>query len=389
MNAKSRILTTHVGSLVRPPEVLAVLERLYAGEDAPDLENVLSSAVEDVVRQQKACGIDIVSDGEFSKCYTWSQYIIERLEGFERRLLDPSAAFTTIRGKDYERFRDFYDKYEAAEGPAGLGESIRPSVLSVTGPLNYRDSAIVSDIARLERATDKADVVDAFLPAVAPASVAPNRVDEYYKSDEDFLFALADELNKEYRSIVDAGFIVQVDDAFMATHYDVIGDFDDYRAWAQLRVDALNRALEGVPEDRSRYHLCWGSWNGPHTNDIEIKRIVDLLLRINVGGYAIEMANPRHEHEWRVWEDVELPEGKVLIPGVVSHCTNVVEHPELVAERLVRLAHLVGRERVIAGSDCGFAQGPFGQRVHPTIMWAKLRAIAEGASLANRMLWKS
>jgi 5-methyltetrahydropteroyltriglutamate--homocysteine methyltransferase len=389
MNATRRILTTHVGSLIRPPEVIAVLESLYAGEDTPNLEDVLGSAVADVVQQQKDCGIDIVSDGEFSKCYTWSQYIIERLEGFERRFLEPGADFTTIRGKDYERFKDFYDEYEEAEGPAGLGKSIKPSVLTVTGPLRYRDSAINADIARMKRATEVTDVVDAFLPAVAPASVAPHRVDEHYGSDEDFLFALADELNKEYRAIVEAGFIVQVDDAFMATHYDVIGDFDTYRAWAELRVDALNRALERVPEERSRYHLCWGSWNGPHTNDIEMKRIADLVLKINVGGYAIEMANPRHEHEWRVWEDVQLPEGKVLIPGVVSHCTNVVEHPELVAERIVRLARLVGRERVIAGSDCGFAQGPFGRRVHPSIMWAKLRAIAEGASLATRMLWRN
>ncbi|MGD8341233.1 MAG: epoxyalkane--coenzyme M transferase [Gammaproteobacteria bacterium] len=303
MNSTHRILTTHVGSLIRPPEVIAILERLYAGEDTPDLDAVLSSAVDDVVRKQKDCGIDIVSDGEFSKCYTWSPYIIERLEGFERKLLEPDAALTTIRGKDYERFKDFYDKYEQAEGFAGLRESIKPSVLRVTGPMRYRDGAINADIARLKHAMEQADVVDAFLPAVAPASVAPNRIDEHYESDDDFLFALADELNKEYRAIVDAGFVVQIDDAFMATHYDVIGDCDTYRAWAELRVDALNRALEGVPEERSRYHLCWGSWNGPHANDIEIKRIVDLVLKIKVGGYAIEMANPRHEHEWQVWSD--------------------------------------------------------------------------------------
>lgn len=388
MHSQNRTLTTHVGSLIRPPKLIAILEKLYAGEDVPDLEDVLSSAVIDVVRQQKDCGIDIISDGEFSKCYTWSQYIIERLGGFERRFLEPGASFTTIRGKDYETFKDFYDKYEEMEGPAGLGKSIKPSVLAVTGPLCYRDREVKTDIARFKRAIEGVDVAGAFMPVVAPASVAPSRVDEYYESDEDFLFALADELNKEYRAIVDAGFILQVDDAFMATHYDVIGDFDSYRDWAELRVEALNRALDGVPEEHSRYHLCWGSWNGPHSNDIEIKRIIDLVLKIKAGGYAIEMANPRHEHEWVVWEDVKLPDGKVLIPGVVSHCTNVVEHPELVAERIVRLARLVGRENVIAGSDCGFAQGPFGQRVHPTIMWAKLRAITEGAMLATQALWK-
>jgi len=388
MHSENRILTTHVGSLIRPPALIAVLERLYTGEDVPELRTILDSAVADIVRKQGANGIDIVSDGEFSKCYTWSQYIIERLEGFERRLLDPGTAFTTIRGKDYEDFKEFYDKYEEAEGPAGLGKSIKPSVLAVTGPLRYRDAEVKADIARFKRALEGVDAAGAFLPVVAPASVAPNRKDEYYKSDEEFLFALAGELNKEYRAIVDAGLIVQVDDAFMATHYDVIGDFDTYRKWAELRVEALNRALQGVPEERSRYHLCWGSWNGPHTNDIELKRIVGLVLGIKVGSYAIEMANPRHEHEWRVWKDVKIADGKVLIPGVVSHCTNVVEHPELVAERIVRLARLVGRENVIAGSDCGFAQGPFGQRVHPTIMWAKLRAIAEGAAIATRGLWK-
>ena len=388
VHSENRILTTHVGSLIRPPELIAVLERLYADEDVPELESVLDSAVADIVREQRRHGIDIVSDGEFSKCYTWSQYIIERLDGFERRLLEPGAVFTTIRGKDYERFKEFYDEYEQKEGPAGLGKSIKPSVLAVTGPLCYRDAAVKADIARFKRASEGVEMAGAFLPVVAPASVAPNRKDEYYKSDEEFLFALAEELNREYRAIVDAGFIVQVDDAFMATHYDVIGDFDTYRKWAELRVEALNRALAGVPEERSRYHLCWGSWNGPHTNDIEMKRIVDLVVQIKVGSYAVEMANPRHEHEWRVWEDVKIPDGKVLIPGVVSHCTNVVEHPELVAERIVRLAGLVGRENVVAGSDCGFAQGPFGQRVHPSIMWAKLRAIADGASIATRRLWE-
>jgi 5-methyltetrahydropteroyltriglutamate--homocysteine methyltransferase len=246
-----------------------------------------------------------------------------------------------------------------------------------------------ADIARLKRAVVGAGVTGAFLPVVAPASVAPNRKDEYYRSDADFLFALADELNKEYRTIVEAGLTVQIDDAYLASHYDVIGDYASYRRWAELRVEALNRALRGIPEERSRYHLCWGSWNGPHTNDIELRRIADLVLRIRVGGYSIEMANPRHEHEWRVWEQVQLPAGRVLLPGVVSHSTNVVEHPELVAERIVRLARLVGRENVIASSDCGFAQGPFGRRVHPSIMWAKLQAIAAGAALATRQLWSA
>jgi 5-methyltetrahydropteroyltriglutamate--homocysteine methyltransferase len=224
---------------------------------------------------------------------------------------------------------------------------------------------------------------------VAPASVLPQRKDEYYRSEEEALFAIAAALREEYRAIVEAGLTVQIDDAFLATTYDLMvppGHLEDYRRWAAVRIEALNHALKGIPEERSRYHICWGSWNGPHTNDVPAKDIVDLVLRVNVGGYSLEMANPRHEHEWRVWETVKLPKGKVLLPGVISHATNIVEHPELVAERLVRLARLVGRDRVIGSTDCGFAQGPFGRRVHPTIMWAKLRALAEGARLASAVL---
>jgi 5-methyltetrahydropteroyltriglutamate--homocysteine methyltransferase len=212
----------------------------------------------------------------------------------------------------------------------------------------------------------------------------------YYRSDEDYLNAVADALNEEYRAIVDAGLLLQVDDAYLATTYDLIvppGTIEDYRRWAALRVDALNRALTGIPEDRVRYHVCWGSWNGPHVSDVPLTDIVDLIFKVRVGGYSLEMANPRHEHEWRVFEKVKLPVGKVLLPGVISHATNVVEHPELVAERLVRLAKIVGCENVIASTDCGFAQGPFTRRVHPSIMWAKLKALSEGAAHATRELW--
>jgi 5-methyltetrahydropteroyltriglutamate--homocysteine methyltransferase len=221
---------------------------------------------------------------------------------------------------------------------------------------------------------------------VSPVSVAPDRQDEHYKSDEEYLFAVADALSDEYKAVIDAGFILQVDDSYMASTYDVMvppGTLADFRKWAGVRVEAVNHALRGLPEDRVRYHMCWGSWNGPHTNDLPLKDIVDLLLTIRAGGYSLEMANPRHEHEWHVWENVKLPEHKVLLPGVISHATNVVEHPELVAERLVRLVRLVGKDRVIASTDCGFAQGPFTRRVHPSIMWAKLKALVEGARLAS------
>ena len=226
---------------------------------------------------------------------------------------------------------------------------------------------------------------------VAPASVAYKRQDVYYASEEEYVYAVADALREEYRAIIDAGLILQVDDAHLPMMYDNIvdpGTPDDFRRWAQLRIDALNHALDGIPRDRCRYHICWGSFNSPHVGDVPFREIADLVLSVNVGGYAIEMANPRHEHEWSVWRDVALPDDSVLIPGVIAHTTNVVEHPELVAERLVRLAELVGRERVIGGTDCGFAQGPYVRRVHPTIMWAKLAALVEGARLASDRLWR-
>ena len=235
-----------------------------------------------------------------------------------------------------------------------------------------------------------AGVQDGFLPVVAPSSAVPIRIDEHYDTDEDFIFALADALNEEYRAVVDAGLYVQVDDAYMATMYDNMvppATMSDYRAWAELRVEALKRALAGIPPERSRYHVCWGSWNGPHSTDVPLREIVDLVLEVPVGGYALEQANPRHEHEWEVWRDVELPADRVLLPGLISHATNVLEHPELVAQRIVRLAELVGRERVIASTDCGFAQTPYITRVHPTLIWAKLEALVEGARLASERLW--
>jgi 5-methyltetrahydropteroyltriglutamate--homocysteine methyltransferase len=236
------------------------------------------------------------------------------------------------------------------------------------------------------------DVVDAFLPVVAPASVYWLQ-NEHYATEEELVYAVADALHEEYAAIVEAGFLVQVDDAVLMHEYDTIlargGSAEDYRRWARLRVDALNHALDGIPEERVRYHVCFGSWHGPHAFDPPLADVIDLVLAVNARYYLIEQANPRHEHEWRLWEDVELPEGKVLVPGVVTHHTNVVEHPELVAERLVRIAGLVGRERVIAGTDCGFAQSAPVQRVHPSIQWAKLEALAEGARLATERLWRA
>jgi 5-methyltetrahydropteroyltriglutamate--homocysteine methyltransferase len=260
----------------------------------------------------------------------------------------------------------------------------------VTGPLVYDSSAVQRDIANLKAALDGVDVTEVFMPVVAPAS-AYWLDNEHYSSEEDFVFALADVLHEEYEAIVDAGFLVQVDDAVLVHEYDSIlslgGSIGDYRRWAELRVEATNHALRGIPEERVRYHVCHGSWHGPHVFDPPLREVIDLVLSVNARYYSIEQANPRHEHEWQLWEDVKLPDGKVLIPGIVTHHTIVVEHPELVAQRLVRLANVVGRDAVMGGTDCGFAQGAFIRRVHPSIQWAKLEALAEGARIASKQLW--
>jgi 5-methyltetrahydropteroyltriglutamate--homocysteine methyltransferase len=234
-------------------------------------------------------------------------------------------------------------------------------------------------------------VVEGFLPVAAPASVIPDRRNEYYKSDEELVYAIADAMREEYKAIIDAGLLVQIDDARAAVTYDRMvppGTMKDFRKWLKLYMDALNYAIKGLPEEKIRYHVCWGSWPGPHTTDVPWREIADMVLNINAGAYVLEMANPRHEHEWNDWKTIKLPKGRVLIPGVISHATNIVEHPELVKERIVRVANLVGRENVIAGTDCGFAQAPTARRVHESIQWAKLEALAEGAALASKELWK-
>ena len=380
--ARDRILTTHVGSLIRPPELIAYFEPMLQGQpyDRQGFEKTLREAVAEIVRQQAAIGLDIINDGELGKTH-WYRYAVERFSGIDSRPASPSQTY--FAGKDRERFREFY-----AEHDEGLP---RPTLeWAVTGPVTYRGAALLGrDIDSLKVALAKTDAAG-FLPVVAPASVAPELKNEHYGSQEEFVFALAEALRAEYKGITDAGLTVQIDDAWLPAMYERIvppGSAEDYRRWATMCIDALNHALRGIPQAQTRYHICWGSWNGPHTADLPLRDLVDLLLRIKVGGYSIEGANPRHAHEWRVWETVKLPEGRTLIPGVISHATNIVEHPELVAERIVRLARLVGRENVIASTDCGFAQGALYRRVHPSIMWAKLEALVEGAALASRELW--
>jgi 5-methyltetrahydropteroyltriglutamate--homocysteine methyltransferase len=331
----------------------------------------------------------VPSDGEFGKGISWSQYALERLSGFERR---PAASGESrfARGADRTRFAEFYAELDAASGPpASAGASVGEAVC--VAPIRYTGQAEVQrDIDNFKAGLKTAGVTEGFLPVAAPASVIPDKRNEYYKNDEAMLEAIADAMRVEYRAIVDAGLLLQLDDARAAVTYDRMvppGRLADYRRWLELQVDAINHATEGIPTERIRYHVCWGSWPGPHTTDVPLKDIADLVLRVRAGAYLIEGANPRHEHEWRVWEKVKLPEASVLVPGVISHATNVVEHPELVAERIVRIARLVGRENVLAGTDCGFAQGPFHRRVHPSIMWAKLQTLAEGAKLASKQLW--
>jgi 5-methyltetrahydropteroyltriglutamate--homocysteine methyltransferase len=381
-----RILTTHVGSLIRPARLQEFLRAKQAGKpyDQAAYESCLKASVAQVVRKQAEVGVDVVSDGEFGKSISWSQYVLERLSGFERRPVKPGANPFT-RGVDRERFAEFYAELDAREGVATTVEAV------CVGPIAYIGEAeLKRDIANFKAALKDIGVAEAFLPVAAPASVIPDRKNEYYKSEEDLIRAIGAAMRTEYRMIIDAGFVLQLDDARAAVTYDRMvppASFSDYRKWLALQVDVLNQAIAGLPADRIRYHVCWGSWPGPHSSDVALKDIVDLILCMKVGAYVIEGANPRHEHEWRVWETAKRPPDRLLIPGVISHATNVVEHPELVAERIVRIARLIGRENLLAGTDCGFAQGPFHRRVHPSIMWAKLDALVQGARLASAQLW--
>src|SRR6202050_1220573 len=391
-----RILTTHVRGFIRPEQLIAFWRAIEDGKpyDEAAFEACLTESIAEVVRQQADAGIDIVSDGEISKGVNWAFYIFKRLSGITIRAATPEEIkdpMASMRGgRDVSAFPEFYAEYDAA---SGLGKRLGNRIV-VNGQLTYSAQQVSRDIANLKaglaNAKDKYPSLAGFLPVVAPASALPGAKLEHYKDEESFLTALAEALHQEYKAIVDAGLYVQIDDAFLPyMHERMVPPMSnaDYLRWAQLRVDALNHALKGIPEERSRYHICWGSWNGPHAFDVPLKDIIALVLQVRTGHYSFEAANPRHAHEWRVWETVKLPPGKILIPGVISHATNIVEHPELVAERIVRLAKVIGRENVIGGTDCGFAQSPFARRVHPTIMWAKLKSLAEGARIATQTLW--
>ncbi len=389
---EGRIPVSHIGSLVRPPALIGFLEKEQRGEsyDPDAFDACLTESVAEAVRLQAEAGIDIVSDGEYGKSINWAFYVQNRLNGVERQPMTPEEAADpmshSIGGRDREAFPEFYGEYDGRV----LANALAPMRPVVTGPISYGGHAeLQRDIANLKSALAATGGVEGFLPVVAPASALPNARDDHYGDEESLLFALADALHEEYAAIVDAGLHLQIDDAFLPFMYERLVPpmtLAEYRGWAELRIAALNRALEGLPLDRTRYHICWGSWNGPHMFDVPMKDIVDIVLKVNAGTYAFEAANPRHEHEWQVWKTARPAEGRRLMPGLIAHSTNVVEHPELVAERLLRYADLVGGENVMAGTDCGFCQSPLAGRVHRSIMWAKLKALSEGAAIASARL---
>jgi 5-methyltetrahydropteroyltriglutamate--homocysteine methyltransferase len=384
----NRILTTHVGSLSRPADLI----ELYREQAPPEkLDPRLSSAVAEVVRQEVEAGIDIVNDGEFGKPVfdevdygAWATYIHQRISGSEMRELPANFNIGTsimAGSKDRADFAEFYQTDEA-----GIGFRRRPLRYPMNvGPIRYTGHALVQrDIRNLKAALAGQKVEDAFLTAaVTGVSVIPG---EYYKNPEDQGAAIAEAMREEYKAITDAGINVQLDDPIIVNvyewQYSMSGDMAAFRKWAESHVELVNHALEGIPEDKVRYHICWGSWKGPHSTDLPLRDVIDLMLKVKASQYSVEAANPQHEHEWKVWRDVKLPAGKAVIPGVVTHKTNVLEHPEAVADRIIRYAEAVGRENVIAGTDCGM-----GGRIHPTVAWAKLRALSAGAALATKKLY--
>ena len=402
--SEGRILTTHVGSLSRPANLLAANLARAEGKPHDDAAyaRTLAAAVAAVVKKQREAGVDIVNDGEFgkpaSRTYdygSWWNYAFERLDGFaapesvapseHKKSSVAELALTSFGNRrDWQKFNEFYQDPQSVglTGSAARRTARRPVC---TGPIRYKGQAQTkADIDNLKKAMADNGIAEGFMTSVAPASFA-RAEDLHYQTEEDFVAGTAEAMREEYKMIVDSGLVLQIDDPSLPDNWDMINPeppLAEYKKFAFARMEALNHALRGLPEDRIRYHICWGSWHGPHTTDIALADIVDVLLSVKAGGYSVEAGNVRHEHEWRVWEGGTLPKGKVLIPGVVSHATNVVEHPRLVADRIVKYASVVGRENVIASTDCGL-----GGRIHPQIAWAKLEALAEGAAIASKELW--
>jgi 5-methyltetrahydropteroyltriglutamate--homocysteine methyltransferase len=385
-----RIITTHVGSLPRPADLVPVLIAKDAGRDYDRalFDRRVCESVLDVVRHQAEIGIDVIGDGEHSKA-SFASYTFTRLGGFEPT---GQAAPPRVGTRDELAFPDVYAEQRVmyAARPSRQGRSTGRPGLVCTGPITYIGQAEVqADIANLKAGLQETNAVEGFITALSPTNVALYYQNAYYKSDEEYQIALADAMREEYRAIVDAGFVLQIDDPRLATHYDRLPNIsvEECRAWIAGAVEIVNHALRGLPEDRVRFHTCYSTNVAPRVHDLELRHYVDLMLQIKAGGYSFEASNPRHEHEWQVWEEVKLPDDKVLLPGVVSHCVTLVEHPELVAQRIARYADVVGRERVIASNDCGFATAAAGDEPHPDVAWAKLEALVEGARLATERLW--
>jgi 5-methyltetrahydropteroyltriglutamate--homocysteine methyltransferase len=375
-----RVLTTHVGSLPRPADLVALMSARQRGEavDEARLRTRVTGAVAEIVRKQAGLGIDVVSDGEMSKP-SFITYINERLGGFS---VDPADRNQSpwAGSREVKAFPDFY-------APQLKNVHTRHRHLLCTAPVTYRGAAdLKTDLDNLKAALKGVDVAEAFVPATSVSSIEDWNRNAYYKSDEEYLFALAEAIGQEYRAIVDAGFLLQVDDPHLVTYYVCHPDrsLEDCRKWIALRVEAINHALRGIPKDRVRFHTCYGINFGPRVHDIEVKHIIDILGRIKAGAFSFEAANPRHEHEWTVWRDAKLPDDVVLIPGMITQSNVMVEHPELVAQRLGTWIDAFGRERVIAGTDCGFSSFAGNDEIHESIVWAKFEALVEGARIASK-----
>jgi 5-methyltetrahydropteroyltriglutamate--homocysteine methyltransferase len=377
--SEKRILTTHAGALPRPDNLKPLIAARAAGKklNEKELDKVLKASIKSVVKKQTNCGLDSVNDGEFNKV-NFTLYGRERLEGYEIRE-KPSKKFAQLNmvARDYPRFGAYFD---------GRRLAMTSDTPVCVGPVRYVGQEFIqADVDTFKASLKDVDVAEAFLPANTPGTIEHWMRNDYYKTDEEFVFAIAEAMRVEYEAIANAGFVLQIDDPDLPDGWACLPGLTvaQYRKYATMRVDALNYALRNVPREQIRLHVCWGSFHGPHSDDIPLKDIVDIIFRVKASSYSIEASNPTHEHEWQLFETVKLPKNATLVPGVVGHCTDFIEHPDLIAQRLVRYAKLVGRENVLAGTDCGI-----GPRVgHPEICWAKFEAMAEGARRATKQLW--
>ena len=379
--SNDRILVTHVGSLARPKDLMEMLMARNDGKpfDRDALAKRTREAVAEVVEKQIQCGVDIVNDGELGKS-NFSRYTRERLGGFVERPARADFKPTSIFGRDMIEFTEYFNR----GGRTSIGHHAR--VFYCVEPLKYvGQDEVKTDVDNLKSALQGKQYAEAFLPAVAPGTLEHWMKNEFYRTDEEYLFAIAEAMHEEYKAIIDADFVLQIDDPDLADAWQMHPEMSlaDYHKYQELRIDALNHGLRDLPIDRIRFHMCWGSYHGPHKYDIPLQAIIDLILKVKAGAYSIEASNPCHDHEWRVWEETRLPVGMILIPGVIGHYSDFIEHPQAIADRLVRYAKIVGRENVIAGTDCGI-----GSRVgHPQVGWAKFQAMAEGARIATKELW--